>query len=132
MDTLKIVLISIASAIIVGFIASIIISSILSKRKDPNYRPVLNIKEKIISGLSIAIGVGIIVAGVVLPNKQNSELPDQSVNMNGEGVPDGELEDSSEVQDDSQTSLADDAQTGITGEELVEEEEDIAGAQVVY
>lgn len=132
MDTLKIVLISIASAIIVGFIASIIISSILSKRKDPNYRPVLNIKEKIISGLSIAIGVGIIVAGVVLPNKQNSEFPDQSVNMNGEGVPDGELEDSSEVQDDSQTSLADDAQTGITGEELVEEEEDIAGAQVVY
>lgn len=125
MQIVKIIGASLAAALLLGIIGGKIVGNYLQKVKSEDYKPVLNNKEKIISLVSVALGVALIVIGVVVvPNKETQEFPDGNSEMVQNDGEEGEISDS----DDSNSDDNENADSDTTDSGSTDGEGDIIGS----
>ncbi|GHU79030.1 hypothetical protein FACS1894191_0920 [Clostridia bacterium] len=88
METWKILVITIASAVVLGCIIGVIVGKHQLKKAQSGYSPILSLKEKIVYFLCFAVGAGCVLIGVFhdFPAKggdgseivENSEPPSEN------------------------------------------------------
>lgn len=83
METWKILLITVASAVVLGCILGVIIGKHQAKKARGDYKPLLSLKEKIIYFLCFAVGTGCVLLGIFYTFPSSSPNIVNSIDMGG-------------------------------------------------
>ncbi|MDR2933210.1 MAG: hypothetical protein LBV27_08905, partial [Oscillospiraceae bacterium] len=112
METWKILLITILSAVVLGCIIGVIIGKYQVKRAQSDRKPLLSVKERVIYFLCMALGAGCILFGVLytFPSSQNPDMTDPGNmidgGMIGGGAAEGDIADGGQAAGDQEAAMA--------------------------
>lgn len=87
METWKLLLITLLSAVLIGCIIGVLVGKHQLKKKREDYRPLLSIKERIIYTLCILLGIACIAVGVRYNTSDDNLAADGEMGMEGEMMP---------------------------------------------